>query len=74
MADKFLFFFFFIHIFYYATSFLSGRATFDTHIYFLSIQCNVTQISEKMNRYGNLIKTGLVAFNYFAVTGQMPIV
>jgi hypothetical protein len=44
-----------------------------TYIFF-PIQCNVTQISEKMNRYGSLIKTGLMAFNYFAILGQMPIV
>ncbi|EFX65004.1 hypothetical protein DAPPUDRAFT_117646 [Daphnia pulex] len=38
-----------------------------------NLKCNVTQISERMNRYDNLIKTGLVAFNYFALLGQMPI-
>ncbi|EFX78809.1 hypothetical protein DAPPUDRAFT_245652 [Daphnia pulex] len=39
----------------------------------LKVRCNVTQMSEKMNRYDNLIKTGLMAFNHFAVHGEMPI-
>ena len=41
---------------------------------FISIQCNVTKILDKVNRYNDLIKSGLMAFNHFAVLGQMSVV
>nr|CAH0103909.1 unnamed protein product [Daphnia galeata] len=39
-----------------------------------NFKCNVTKILDKVNRYNDLIESGLMAFNHFAVLGQMSVV